>query len=218
MRGQAADYDHWRQLGLGGWGWDDVLPAFRRSDHFLGESALHGVGGGWRIEAPRLSWTVLDAVGTAAEEMGIRKIPDFNTGDNEGVAISTSTRSADAAGLRHGLSEARVTPSQSAPRNERTGRSPDYRRGARHRRAFHPGRRDCGSPRQGRSDPVRRLDRSVQVLHRSGIGPADWLAPLGIETILDRQGVGRNLQDHLQQRAIYKVDGVRTLNETYIRW
>jgi choline dehydrogenase len=56
---------------------------------------------------------------------------------------------------------------------------------------------------------------SIQVLHRSGIGPADWLAPLGIETLLDRQGVGRNLQDHLQQRAIYKVSGVRTLNETY---
>jgi choline dehydrogenase-like flavoprotein len=56
---------------------------------------------------------------------------------------------------------------------------------------------------------------STQVLHRSGIGPADWLAPLGIETVLDRQGVGRNLQDHLQQRAIYKVEGVRTLNETY---
>ena len=56
---------------------------------------------------------------------------------------------------------------------------------------------------------------SIQVLHRSGIGPAEWLAPLGIATVLDRPGVGRNLQDHLQQRAIYKVDGVRTLNETY---
>src|SRR4029079_14026743 len=56
---------------------------------------------------------------------------------------------------------------------------------------------------------------SPQVLHRSGIGPADWLAPLGIDMTLDRQGVGRNLQDHLQQRAIYKVHGVRTLNETY---
>src|ERR1041384_5760579 len=86
MRGQAADYDHWRQLGLTGWGYDDVLPAFRRlEDHFLGESEHHGVGGGWRIEAPRLSWTILDAVGDAAEEMGIKKIPDFNTGDNEGV-------------------------------------------------------------------------------------------------------------------------------------
>jgi len=56
---------------------------------------------------------------------------------------------------------------------------------------------------------------STQVLHRSGIGPADWLSPLGIDVVLDRQGVGRNLQDHLQQRAIYKVEGVRTLNETY---
>src|ERR1700716_4743067 len=86
MRGQAADYDHWRQLGLTGWGYDDVKPVFRRlEDHFLGDSEHHGTGGGWRIEAPRLSWTILDAVGNAAEEMGIRKIPDFNTGDNEGV-------------------------------------------------------------------------------------------------------------------------------------
>src|ERR1700744_2274072 len=56
---------------------------------------------------------------------------------------------------------------------------------------------------------------SVQVLHRSGIGPGEWLSPLGIDVVLDRSGVGRNLQDHLQQRAIYKVSGVRTLNETY---
>ncbi|MDB5568672.1 MAG: choline dehydrogenase, partial [Tardiphaga sp.] len=73
MRGQAADYDHWRQLGLAGWGYDDVLPAFKKlEDHFLGESEHHGTGGGWRIEAPRLSWPVLDAVGDAAAEMGIR--------------------------------------------------------------------------------------------------------------------------------------------------
>lgn len=87
MRGQAADYDHWRQLGLTGWGYDDVLPLFKRlEDHFLGASEHHGAGGGWRIEAPRLSWAVLDAVGDAAEEMGIKRIPDFNTGDNEGTS------------------------------------------------------------------------------------------------------------------------------------
>src|SRR3978361_1322927 len=86
MRGQAADYDHWRQLGLTGWGYDDVLPLFRRlEDHFLGESEHHGTGGGWRIEAPRLSWDILDAVGDAAVEMGIPRIADFNTGDNKGV-------------------------------------------------------------------------------------------------------------------------------------
>src|SRR5260370_7052139 len=87
MRGQAGDYDHWRQLGLSGWGYDDVLPHFRRlEDHFLGESEHHGAGGGWRIEAPRLSWDILDAVGDAAVEMGIKRIADFNTGDNEGVS------------------------------------------------------------------------------------------------------------------------------------
>src|SRR3979411_1892435 len=86
MRGQAADYDHWRQLGLSGWGWEDVKPVFRRmEDHFLGEGEHHGIGVGWRIEASRLSWAVLDAVADAAEQMGIRRIPDFNTGDNEGV-------------------------------------------------------------------------------------------------------------------------------------
>jgi choline dehydrogenase-like flavoprotein len=62
MRGQAADYDHWRQLGLTGWGWDDVLPLFRKqTDHFLGDSEHHGVGGEWRIEAPRVRWDLLDA-------------------------------------------------------------------------------------------------------------------------------------------------------------
>ena len=66
--GQSADYVRWRQLGLSGWGYDDVLPAFRRLEgHFLGASAHHGTGGGWRIEAPRLSWDILDAVGNAAE-------------------------------------------------------------------------------------------------------------------------------------------------------
>src|SRR5205085_1416508 len=70
MRGQAADYDHWRQLGLAGWAYSDVLPHFKRlEDHFLGESEHHGTGGGWRIEAPRLSWDILDAVGAAAEQM-----------------------------------------------------------------------------------------------------------------------------------------------------
>ena len=86
MRGQAADYDHWRQLGLSGWGWDDVLPVFRKLDnHFMGDSAFHGTTGEWRVEAPRLSWDLLDAIGTAATEMGVPRLDDFNTGDNEGV-------------------------------------------------------------------------------------------------------------------------------------
>src|SRR5437660_11472737 len=86
MRGQAADYDHWRQLGLTGWGWDDVAPVFRRlEDHFLARdsdhASHHGSGGEWRVEAPRVRWEVLDRVADAAEQMGIPKVSDFNTGD-----------------------------------------------------------------------------------------------------------------------------------------
>ena len=217
MRGQAADYDHWRQLGLGGWGWNDVLPAFRRlEDHFLGASEYHGVGGGWRIEAPRLSWKVLDAVGAAAEEMGIRKIPDFNTGDNEGVGYFHVNQKR---GRRWSSARGFLKPALSRP-NLRLetdvlvdrliidqGRAVGVR--------FIQGGEMVEARTNGEVILCGGSIGSTQVLHRSGIGPADWLAPLGIETALDRQGVGRNLQDHLQQRAIYKVDGVRTLNETY---
>ncbi|MGE3869075.1 MAG: GMC family oxidoreductase, partial [Pseudorhodoplanes sp.] len=85
MRGQAADYDHWRQLGLAGWGWDDVLPFFKKHENnFLGSGPHHAVGGEWRIEAPRVRWDLLDAFQDAAQQAGIAKIADFNTGDNEG--------------------------------------------------------------------------------------------------------------------------------------
>src|SRR3954452_24442269 len=83
MRGQAADYDGWRQLGLEGWGWDDVLPFFlRHEDHWAGNAPLHQGGGEWRIERPRIAWDILDAVRDAAAEVGIPKVSDFNRGDN----------------------------------------------------------------------------------------------------------------------------------------
>ena len=85
MRGQAADYDGWRQLGLEGWAWDDVLPYFKKhEDHHAGGDEMHGAGGEWRVERPRVSWPILDAIRDAATEVGIPKIGDFNRGDNEG--------------------------------------------------------------------------------------------------------------------------------------
>ena len=217
MRGQAADYDHWRQLGLGGWGWDDVRPAFRRlEDHFLGESEHHGTGGGWRIEAPRLSWKILDAVADAAEEMGIRKIADFNTGDNEGIGYFHVNQKR---GRRWSSARGFLKPALKRP-NLRLEKDVLV-----DRLIIENGRVagvrfiQAGEAAEARASGEVILCAgsigSIQVLHRSGIGPADWLAPLGIETVLDSQGVGHNLQDHLQQRAIYKVTGVRTLNETY---
>src|SRR3712207_1515441 len=85
MRGQAADYDTWRQLGLTGWGWDDVLPYFlKHENHIDGNSAFHRGGGELRVEHPRVKWELLDGVREAAECLGIPKIADFNTGDNFG--------------------------------------------------------------------------------------------------------------------------------------
>jgi choline dehydrogenase-like flavoprotein len=217
MRGQAADYDHWRQLGLTGWGYDDVLPVFKRlEDHFLGASAHHGSGGGWRIEAPRLSWAVLDAVAEAAVEMGIRRTPDFNTGDNEGVGYFHVNQKR---GRRWSSARGFLKPALNRPNLRlETGVLTD-RLIVENGRAVGVRFVQNGETIEARTKGEVILCAgsigSVQVLHRSGIGPADWLKPLGIDVVLDRQGVGRNLQDHLQQRAIYKVSGVKTLNETY---
>jgi choline dehydrogenase-like flavoprotein len=217
MRGQAADYDHWRQLGLTGWGWDDVKPAFvRLEDHFLGASEHHGAGGGWRIEAPRLSWAILDAVANAAEEMGIRKIADFNTGDNEGVGYFhvNQKRGRRWSSARGFLKPALTRPNLRLEKHVLVDRlivEAGHVVGVR----FIQGGETIEARARGEVILCAGSIGSTQVLQRSGIGPAEWLAPLGIEMVLDRQGVGRNLQDHLQQRAIYQVEGVRTLNETY---
>ena len=161
MRGQAADYDHWRQLGLTGWGYDDVLPLFRRlEDHFLGESEHHGTGGGWRVEAPRLSWAILDAVGDAAEEMGIRRIADFNTGDNEGISYFhvNQKRGRRWSSARGFLKPVLNRTNLRLEKNVLVDRLID-REWPRRRRALHAGRRGGRGPHQGRSHSVRRLDR-----------------------------------------------------------
>ncbi|CAN5161560.1 GMC family oxidoreductase N-terminal domain-containing protein [soil metagenome] len=194
-----------------------MLPAFRKlEDHFLGESEHHGIGGGWRIEAPRLSWDVLDAVGEAAHEMGIRKTADFNTGDNEGIGYFHVNQKR---GRRWSSARGFLKPALPRPNLRletdvlvdkvivETGRAVGV--------CFSQGGETIEARARGEVILCSGSVGSTQVLHRSGIGQAEWLAPLGIETVLDRQGVGRNLQDHLQQRAIYKVEGVRTLNETY---
>ncbi|MGE0286490.1 MAG: GMC family oxidoreductase [Bradyrhizobium sp.] len=217
MRGQAADYDHWRQLGLSGWGYDDVLPAFRRlEDHFLGASEHHGTGGGWRIEAPRLSWTILDAVGDAAEQMGIRRIADFNTGDNEGISYFHVNQKR---GRRWSAARGFLKPALTRPNLRLETKVLVDRLVIEQGRVVGVRFMQDGEMFEARTRGEVILTAgsigSIQVLHRSGVGPSEWLSPLGIDVTLDKQGVGRNLQDHLQQRAIYKVSNVRTLNETY---
>ena len=217
MRGQAADYDGWRALGLDGWGWADVLPAFRSvEDHFLGMSEHHGIGGEFRVEAPRVAWKVLDAVRDAAVQLGVPAIDDFNCGDNEGVSYFHVNQKR---GRRWSAATGFLKPAL-ARRNLKLEMHVHVER-----LIIENGRaRGVVFLRDGEKFEVRTAGTvilsagaigSPQILSLSGIGRHAWLAPLGIETLIDRRGVGSNLQDHLQLRAIYKVSNVKTLNETY---
>ena len=217
MRGQAQDYDHWRQLGLSGWGWEDVRPVFKRLDnHFLGATEHHGAGGEWRVEQPRVSWKVLDAVAKAATEMGIPATSDFNTGDNTGVGYFHVNQKR---GFRWSAARAFLKPV--------LGRANlRLETGVLVEKVLFDGKRAVGVQfrQNGRSFEARAKGETIlsagsvgspQILQLSGVGPAEWLAELGIALTHDKPGVGRNLQDHLQQRAIFKVHGVKTLNEAY---
>ena len=217
MRGQAADYDAWRSLGLTGWAWRDVLPIFKQfEDHYLGESEHHGSGGEYRVEAPRVTWRVLDAVREAAVQLGVPAIDDFNCGDNEGVSYFHVNQKR---GRRWSAARGFLKPAL-ARGNLRTELNVVVER-----LIIEKGRA-CGVQfrRDGQKSEVRTQGEvilsagaigSPQLLSLSGIGRHEWLAPLGIETILERRGVGSNLQDHLQQRVIFKVSNVNTLNEAY---
>jgi choline dehydrogenase len=217
MRGQSADYDHWRQLGLAGWGWDDVLPYFKRHEnHFLGVSDSHAIGGEWPIAAPRVRWDLLDAFRAAAEQAGIKSIPDFNGGDNEGCCAFHVNQKR---GRRVSAARAFLKPALKR-HNLR------LETGCLVETILFDGARACGL--RWRQNGETRSARcrgevilaagaigSPQILMLSGIGPAGDLRANGIAVLRDRPGVGANLQDHLQLRLIYKVDGIVTLNERY---
>ncbi len=217
MRGQTEDYQHWQQLGLTGWGWDDVLPVFKRlDDHFMGETPMHGAGGEWRVEEPRLKWDVLDAIRDAAVEMGVPKTPDFNTGDNTGVGYFHVNQKR---GVRWSAARGFLKPVLARP-NLR------LETGVLVEKLLFEGNRVVGVRFRQNGDTWEARTKgevvlsagsigSTQILKLSGVGDQNELAQHGIAPVADLPGVGGNLQDHLQQRAIYKVQGVKTLNETY---
>ena len=215
MRGQAADYDGWRQAGNPGWGWDEVLPYFRRAeDHFDGSSEFHGAGGEIRVEKQRLRWDILDAFREAAVQYGIPAVDDFNRGRNEGVSYFQVTQRG---GWRWSAADAFLKPVRSRTNLKvvtgamvdrislKDGRTTGvhYRLGADKFRAQADGEVILSSGAIG----------SPAILERSGIGDAARLRDLGIAPIADLPGVGRNLQDHLQLRCAWRVSGASTLNQ-----
>lgn len=217
MRGQAADYDNWAQMGLSGWGWNDVLPYFlQHEDHFAGSSALHRSGGEWRVEKPRMTWEILDAFRDAAEAIGIPKVEDFNRGDNFGSSYFQVNQRR---GLRWSAARGFLDPIRHRPNLEiRTGAEAariDIRDGRASGVLY---RRDGVFEHASARRRVVLTAGAIatpKLLMLSGIGPASELAQAGITPVLDRPGVGANLQDHLQLRPVYKVSGVRTLNMDY---
>jgi choline dehydrogenase-like flavoprotein len=217
MRGQREDYDHWRQLGLEGWGWSDVLPIFRNHvDHYLGDSEHHRLGGEWRVEEPRVRWELLDAFVEAAVQAGLPRIADFNTGNNEGVGYfhvnqRRGRRWSSARGfLRPALGRSNLKLETDAQATKIIFEN---------NRAVGVEFMQGGTIRRIRARREMILSAGAimtpQLLQVSGVGDGQRLQEHGISVIAHRPGVGANLQDHLQLRPVYKVSGVRTLNEDY---
>jgi len=216
LRGQARDYDEWARItGDPAWRWENVLPVFRgMEDYWNGSSEMHGAGGEWRVERQRLSWTILDRFAEAATETGIPATGDFNTGDNTGVSRfevnqKRGTRWSSMRGfldpIRHRSNLTIIT-------------------GALTDRLTLEGRRvtgvefRCDGERcsaRGRIETVLAAGAigSPAILQRSGVGDGALLRAQGIPVTLHAPDVGANLQDHLQLRCIYRVQGVTTLNQ-----
>jgi choline dehydrogenase len=215
MRGQARDYDQWRQFGNRGWGWDDVLPFFKQHEDFMhGADELHGAGGELRIEEQRSHWPILDAFRDAAAATGIPRIKDFNRGDNEGVSYFQVTQRG---GIRVNGAKAFLKPARHRPNLRVVSQ-------AHVEHLLFDGRRVTGvavtvagqkSVATARGEVILSAGAigSPQLLELSGIGQAERLRDLGITPLHDMSGVGENLQDHLQLRMIYKIANAMTLNQ-----
>ena len=215
MRGQARDYDQWRQMGCEGWGWDDVLPYFTRSEDFYrGKSDLHGEGGEWRVEKARVRWEVLEAFQKAAAEAGIATTEDFNRGDNEGSGyFDVNQRN----GWRWNTAKAFLRPAR-----DRANLSVWTHAHARRLIIEQGAVKGVEILHDGQVKSLRARKETVlsagsigspQLLELSGVGRGDVLQAAGVDVRHEVNGIGENLQDHLQLRMIYKVSGVPTLNE-----
>lgn len=234
MRGQARDYDSWAaNTGEAAWSWENCLPDFKRhEDHYRLDGAtttsiedtdfahFHGTGGPWRIEKQRLRWDILDAFSQAAQQAGIPASDDFNQGDNEGVGYFEVNQKS---GWRWNTAKAFLRPACMARANFSLWTHTQVTRLTIKHDAN--GRLACDGVAVIRDGVVQqvRARREVimaagsigtpQLLQLSGVGPGALLHQHGIQVLLDKPGVGANLQDHLQIRTVYKVQGTRTLNQ-----
>ncbi|WP_299355858.1 FAD-dependent oxidoreductase [uncultured Shimia sp.] len=219
LRGQAADYDGWRQMGNPGWGWDDVLPLFKKVEDYMdGPSEMHGAGGEWHVDNQRLRWDVLDDWMAAAEATGIKRTDDFNTGGNAGVGYFKVNQSK---GLRLNTAKAFLRSARNAKLKVET-HAHTRRLILQEGRVVGVEYDQNGSTKQTRCNAEVVLCagavNSPQILQLSGIGPAAVLKEHGVEVMHEAAQVGENLQDHLQLRCAWRLQGAKTLNTMANSW
>ncbi|MEJ0015137.1 MAG: choline dehydrogenase [Acetobacteraceae bacterium] len=215
MRGNAADYDEWRQRGCTGWDWDSVLPYFKKAEHQeRGADDFHGIGGPLHVSNQPRRFELADRLVEAAVQAGLPAIEDFNDGRQEGAGYFQSTTG----------------------RRRRWSTATAYLRPARNRRNLVV-RPNAHATRilveNGRATGVRYLSagathtahargevivsggvfNSPQLLQLSGIGPADLLRERGIDVVHDLPAVGRHLQDHFYVRLAFRCTRPITMNE-----
>ncbi|MDA9162471.1 GMC family oxidoreductase N-terminal domain-containing protein, partial [Candidatus Pelagibacter ubique] len=215
VRGQSRDYDIWRQLGNKGWSWDDVLPYFIKAENQeRGPSEFHGVNGPLSVSDQRIQLPLLNEFQKAAEEFGIPKTKDFNTGNNHGCGYFQVT---EKDGFRCSTAVGYLNPIKKRPNlkivtkahvkkinfENKVAKEVEYwienelfTIGANKEIILSSGA--IGSP---------------QLLQVSGIGNSNKLKELGIEMVYELKGVGENLQDHLMFRPIYKIQNIKSLNK-----
>ncbi|MGI9401923.1 MAG: GMC family oxidoreductase [Rhizobiaceae bacterium] len=213
VRGQRQDYDQWRQMGNVGWSWADVLPLFKRAENWEeGESELRGGDGPLSVTNSQKSWEIVDAWVDAAVQAGIPANPDYNGKDQEGVGYFQQTAKN---GLRCSTAKAYLKPIRNRSNlNIITGILT-------RKLHFEDGRATAVEGiRDGKKIVVRARREiilsagaigSAQILMLSGVGPGKHLQEHGIEVAQERREVGKNLQDHLQARPVYK-SRVPTIN------
>jgi choline dehydrogenase len=217
MRGNAADYDQWRQLGNEGWDYASVLPYFRKAeDNERGADEYHGAGGPLRVSNQPYEWEIAKALLEACQQAGIPFNPDFNGARQEGCGYyQTTTRdkrrwSTAAAYLR----TARARPNLTVKTN------------AHATRVLFDGTRATGVEfRTPRGLEVAYAGREVivsggaygspQLLQLSGVGPAQHLTEMGIDVVRDMPGVGANLQDHFNTYCTYRISKNLSLNSLH---
>ena len=220
IRGQSNDYDNWRQQGNKGWGWDDVLPYFIKSENNeLGKGKFHSDEGPIMVANKKIKLKMLDEFINAAEEKGIPKVNDFNTGDNFGVGFFQFTTTFNKLGLKLRYSAAKGYLNPAKKRSNLK-----IITNAHVQKINFEGKKASGidyflgeklSKISANKEVILCAGSigSPHILQVSGIGDGDKLSNIGIDLIKNLKGVGKNLQDHLMFRPVYKVKNLKSLNK-----